>query len=58
MTYPVKTVSPDTAIENAIIILAEQGLYCLPVVRENAKLPGIIFQSDVLIAMSTDKTGK
>lgn len=38
MTYPVKTVSADTAIKNAIIILAEQGLYCLPVVRENANL--------------------
>lgn len=58
VTSPVKAVSPDTPLENAITIFSEQGLHYLPVVSENAKLPGIISQSDVMIAMSTDKTGK
>ncbi|SCX34821.1 HPP family protein [Agrobacterium rosae] len=58
MTSPVKTVSPETPIEDAIIILAEQGLHYLPVVSENAKLAGIISQSDVMIAMLADKADK
>ncbi|WP_421361329.1 HPP family protein [Agrobacterium rosae] len=58
MTSPVKTVSPETPIEDAIIMLAEQGLHYLPVIRENAKLAGIISQSDVMIAMLADKAEK
>lgn len=55
MTAPVKTVSPNTAIEDAIIIFAEQGLHYLPVVDVNGKLAGIISQSDVLLGMLADK---
>lgn len=55
MTSPVKTVSPTTAIEDVIIVFAEQGLHYLPVVDANQKLAGIISQSDVLIGMLADK---
>ncbi len=55
MTSPVKTVSPTTAIENIIIVFAEQGLHYLPVVDANQKLAGIISQSDVLVGMLADK---
>ncbi|MET0173693.1 MAG: HPP family protein [Agrobacterium vaccinii] len=58
MTSPVKTVSPETPIEDAIIILAEQGLHYLPVVDGNNKLAGIISQSDVMVGMLADKAGK
>jgi len=54
MTSPVKTVSPETPIEDAIIILAEQGLHYLPVVDDNNKLAGIISQSDVMVGMLAD----
>lgn len=55
MTSPVKTVSPKTPIEDAIIILAEQGLHYLPVVDDNNKLAGMISQSDVMVGMLADK---
>ena len=38
MTYPVKTGSTDTAIDNTIIILAEQGPHYLPVISERQTL--------------------
>ncbi|WHA39925.1 HPP family protein [Agrobacterium larrymoorei] len=55
MTSPVKTVSPRTPIEDAIVIFAEQGLHYLPVIDANNKLAGIISQSDVLVGMLADK---
>lgn len=55
MTSPVKTVSPQTPIEDAIVIFAEQGLHYLPVIDANNKLAGIISQSDVLVGMLADK---
>lgn len=55
MTSPVKTVSPETPIEDAIIMLAEQALHYLPVVDANNKLTGIISQSDVMVGMLADK---
>ncbi|WP_320199942.1 HPP family protein [Agrobacterium sp. rho-13.3] len=55
MTSPVKTVSPETPIEDVIIMLAEQGLHYLPVVDANNKLAGIISQSDVMVGMLADK---
>ncbi|WP_288427183.1 HPP family protein [uncultured Agrobacterium sp.] len=55
MTSPVKTVSPQTPIEDAIVIFAEQGLHYLPVIDTNNKLAGIISQSDVLVGMLADK---
>jgi len=55
MTSRVKTVSPKTAIEDAIVIFAEQGLHYLPVVDANHKLAGMISQSDVLVRMLADR---
>lgn len=55
MTYPVKTVSPETPVEDAIVILAEQGLHYLPVVSGDKKLAGIISQSDVMVGMLADR---
>jgi CBS domain-containing membrane protein len=58
MTFPVKTVSPETPVEEAIIILAEQGLHYLPVVSGHNKLAGIISQSDVMVSMLADRAGE
>lgn len=55
MTTPVRTVSPDSTISEAIIHLAEEGLHYLPVSARDDKLVGIISQSDVLMAMLADK---
>lgn len=55
MTSPVKTVSPDMPVVDAMIILAEQNLHYLPVVDANNKLAGIISQSDVMVAMLADR---
>jgi len=55
MTAPVRTVSPETPVADAMIIFAEEGLHYLPVTRENNKLVGILSQSDVLVAMLADK---
>jgi CBS domain-containing membrane protein len=55
MTTPVKTVSPETLLADAIIIFAEQGLHYLPVTGGNNKLAGILSQSDVLTAMLADR---
>lgn len=54
MTAPVRTVSPDTPVADAIVIFAEEGLHYLPVTRSNNKLVGILSQSDVLVAMLAD----
>jgi CBS domain-containing membrane protein len=55
MTTPVKTVTPDAPLADAIIMFAEQGLHYLPVTRNNNKLAGIVSQSDVLAAMLADQ---
>ncbi|WP_216331322.1 HPP family protein [Rhizobium sp. X9] len=55
MTSPVRTVRPETAIEEAIIRFAEEGLHYLPVIDANGKMVGIISQSDVMVAMLADK---
>lgn len=55
MTSPVKTVQPETAIEEAIIRFAEEGLHYLPVIDANGKMVGIVSQSDVMVAMLADK---
>lgn len=54
MTAPVRTISPDTPVADAIILFAEEGLHYLPVTRDNNKLVGILSQSDVLVAMLAD----
>jgi CBS domain-containing membrane protein len=56
MTTPVKTVTPEAPLADAIIMFAEQGLHYLPVTRNNNKLAGILSQSDVLAAMLADRT--
>ncbi len=56
MTTPVRTVSADMPIADAIIAFAEGGLHHLPVVRGGNRLAGIISQSDALVAMLEDKT--
>lgn len=55
MTSPVRTVQPETAIEEAIIRFAEEGLHYLPVTDANGKMVGILSQSDVMVAMLADK---
>ena len=55
MTSPVRTVQPETAIEEAIIRFAEEGLHYLPVIDANGKMVGILSQSDVMVAMLADK---
>lgn len=55
MTAPVRTVSPQATISEAIIRLAEEGLHYLPVTAGHDKLVGIISQSDVMMAMLADK---
>lgn len=54
MTTPVRTVGRQTALADAIVIFAEEGLHYLPVVDDGKKLVGIIAQSDVLVAMLAD----
>jgi CBS domain-containing membrane protein len=55
MTAPVRTVSPQATISEAIIRLAEEGIHYLPVTAGNDKLVGIISQSDVMMAMLADR---
>ncbi len=55
MTSPVKTLMPETSIEEAIIRFAEEGLHYLPVIDARGKMVGIVSQSDVMVAMLADK---
>lgn len=55
MTTPVKMVEPDTTISEAIVLLADGGLHYLPVTNGDARLVGIISQSDVMVAMLADR---
>ncbi|MFP5076789.1 HPP family protein [Rhizobium sp. YIM 134829] len=55
MTRPVRTVSPDMPISEAIVLFAEEGLHYLPAIDAGEKLVGIVSQSDVLVAMLADK---
>lgn len=55
MTSPVKTVHPETAIEEAIIRFAEEGPHYLPVIDTNGKMFGIVSQSHVIVAMMAGK---
>ncbi len=58
MTSPVTTVQPDTALAEAIIRFAENGLHYLPVATGDNRLVGILSQSDVLVAMLADRDGR
>jgi CBS domain-containing protein len=47
MTEPVVTVTPDTPVAEAIDLLVQRGIGCLPAV-ENGKLVGIVTKTDLL----------
>lgn len=53
MHRPVITVSPDTPVEYAANLMAENAIGCLPVVKdeENGRLVGIITESDLFHAL-------
>jgi acetoin utilization protein AcuB len=53
MHHPVITVSPDTPVEYAANLMAENAIGCLPVVNEaeNGRLVGIITESDLFHAL-------
>ncbi|BCH63768.1 membrane protein [Agrobacterium vitis] len=51
MTTPVRTVTPDAPLSEAIVTFAEAALHHLPVINAQAKLIGMIAQTDVLMAM-------
>lgn len=53
MHQPVITVSPDTPVEYAANLMAENAIGCLPVVNEaeNGRLVGIITESDLFHAL-------
>jgi acetoin utilization protein AcuB len=53
MHRPVITVSPDTPVEYAANLMAENAIGCLPVVNdaENGRLVGIITESDLFHAL-------
>ncbi len=45
------TVSPDTSTVDAIRLMREEGLACLPVVK-NGKLVGLITEHDLVVVSS------
>jgi CBS domain-containing protein len=47
MTYPVVTVTPDTAVGEAANLMLRKGIGCLPVM-DGATLVGIITKTDLL----------
>lgn len=47
MKEPVITVSPDTAVKNAALLMVEKKIGCLPVV-EDGRLVGLVTESDML----------
>lgn len=53
MRRPVITVSPDTPVEYAANLMAENAIGCLPVVNdeENGRLVGMITESDLFHAI-------
>ncbi|OCJ03829.1 hypothetical protein A6U87_18045 [Rhizobium sp. AC44/96] len=55
MTAPVRTVSPETSLSDAVVRLAGDGLHYLPVTGDDGKIVGIVSQTDVLVAMLADK---
>jgi CBS domain-containing membrane protein len=55
MTAPVRTIGPSAPLNDAVIMFAEEGLHYLPIVGENGKLAGILSQSDVLVALLSDR---
>ena len=56
MVKQVTTVSPDTELKDAVAIMAERKIGCLPVVQDN-KLLGLITETDVLMQYCRDLGG-
>ena len=52
MVYPVVTVSPDTQLEEAIGMMMEKGIGCLPVVN-GTQLVGMVTKTDLLRFLRT-----
>jgi CBS-domain-containing membrane protein len=55
MVYPVLTVTPDTPVAEAVDILMQRGIGCLPVV-ERGKLVGMVTKTDLLRCLRTMST--
>lgn len=56
MTQPVISVSPDTPIQEALVILRENRVSRLPVIDKKGKLIGIVSEDDLLHAAPSDAT--
>ncbi|MGE3540366.1 MAG: CBS domain-containing protein [Candidatus Tectimicrobiota bacterium] len=52
MVYPVVTVTPETPVTEAIDMIIQRGLGCLPVLEEG-KLVGIVTKTDLLRYLRT-----
>ncbi len=55
MVYPVITVTPETPVAEAVDILMQRGIGCLPVV-EMGKLVGLVTKTDLLRCLRTMST--
>jgi CBS domain-containing membrane protein len=51
MTFPVRTIRPETLIGEAVLRMANTGLHHLPVVGADHKLVGIVSQTDLVVAL-------
>ena len=47
MTHPVLTVAPDTTVDEAVDLIIDKGIGCLPVVRDQ-QLIGIVTKTNLL----------
>ena len=47
MTHPVLTVAPDTTVNEAVDLIIDKGIGCLPVVRDQ-QLVGIVTKTNLL----------
>jgi len=56
MVKQVTTVSPDTELKDAVALMAERKIGCLPVVQDD-KLLGLITETDVLMQYCRDLGG-
>lgn len=54
MKAPVITCTPDTTIPEAVRILLEQNLHCLPVIDAGGKLVGIVTETDLMLQFSPE----
>lgn len=51
MDKPTISVAPDAHMLDLVFLLSEHGLYCLPVVDEEARVLGLITQTDLIAAL-------